>query len=358
MNRHSELIFLYLDGQTTPSQQQELFEAMSQNPDLQREFHQALELYRAIEAERLTTVAPPEIKQAVYAAVGLTPAPSLVRRLIPYVSLVGGIATIAIGLTLWRGTDSPPAAPVVTPARPVEVRSLAAAPSHRLLPVPTIPAAADLQQPTSSISTGVEQSPEAPPIVFGRDEEFTLDRYTPITAASPMQRNARWRIGMVHLPVFSTSTGNSALLTTHLSYRGSLLAASGPAATPQNFSITALYRLDENNRIGLEFRRAPYTLNIAQPSGTLTTVTASSLALTYSFTEPEVRILGGMPFVQPSIGYTQYGPLASFTAGLSFPITNDLRFTAGLDASALLHSAQVASTLSVAIGVNVGLPIR
>jgi hypothetical protein len=164
---------------------------------------------------------------------------------------------------------------------------------------------------------------------------------------------------MISAPtLWSAPSSPEAPLSAVVSYRGSLLASSGAAATAQNFSIAAFYRFDENNRLGIEFRRAPYTLNIAQPRTTLTTVTLSSLAVAYMFSEPDVRILGGIPIVQPAIGITELGPLATLSAGVSFPVTNDFRFNVGLDGSALVYSSQVASSLSVTIGFSAGLPIR
>lgn len=361
MSRYSELIFLYLDGEATPEEQQELFEALSQDPALQREFHQALDLYRAIEAERLTTAAPSEVKQAVYAAIGLTPATPLARRLLPYWGIVGGIALMSIGLFLWRGHQTPsPMAATVTAAAPIEVRvpaSVTARPRPELLPaVQPIAASASVDQQDQTSSAA---SAPASTLAFDDGSHFVLDRSTtPIGPASPLLRQARWRVGMVNLPKQWSNTTHEAALAAYVSYRGSLLATSGPAASPQNFSIAALYRFDEHHRLGIEFRRAPYTLNLAQPSGTLSTVMLSSLAVAYMFSEPDVRVLGGIPFVQPGVGVTELGPLATLSAGLSFPVSTDFRFNVGLDGSALVYSSQVSSSLSVALGISLGLPIR
>lgn len=355
MNRYAELIVLYLDGQATPDEQQELFEALSRDPELQRQFQQTLQISRAIEAERLTTAAPPEVKDAVFAAVGIVPTESLLRRALPFVGMFGSIAAIAIGLALWNSEPAPPAPPRASVSSPAAPSVTAASVHYSRTPTQAAPVMHSHAQRPEPRSDEIPTTPAA----VDDDDSFFAYRTTAVTTASPVLRTAHSRIGMISAPtVWSAPSSPEAPLSAVVSYRGSLLASSGAAATAQNFSIAAFYRFDQNNRLGIEFRRAPYTLNIAQPRTTLTTVTLSSLAVAYMFSEPDVRILGGIPFVQPAIGITELGPLATLSAGVSFPVTNDFRFNVGLDGSALVYSSQVASSLSVTIGFSAGLPIR
>lgn len=360
MSKYSELIYLYLDGEATPEEQQELFEALSQSEELQREFQQALQMYRAIEAERLVTVAPPELKSMIYAAIGIKPVQPLAHRLALYVGTSAAAVGLVIGLTLWfRPTPSPDLPPISRVAPQGGNRSIVAAGlSQRQAPIHPVTAGVS-SIPTPPDTPPNAMSPVAESFVTDNEMPFTLERPTAtVTSAEPFLRTAYWRIGMISAPARQTPVSTIPPITTHFTYRGSLLATSGPAASTQNFSIAAFYRFDDNNRLGLEFRRAPYTLNIAQPTGTFSTVLLSSLAVSYMFTEPDVRLLGGMPFVQPSVGLSSMGPLATLSAGLSFPISSAFNFNVGFDGSALVYSSQVASTLSVTIGFSLGVPIR
>lgn len=58
-------------------------------------------MQRALDTERARAAAPAEVKEAVYAALGISvPNKSLVRRLLPYASTSATIAGIAIGIAL------------------------------------------------------------------------------------------------------------------------------------------------------------------------------------------------------------------------------------------------------------------
>jgi len=359
MDRLTELIFLYLDGEASPDEQQELFTALSENDELQQRFHQALQMQRAFDAERARAVAPPEVKDAVYAALGIViPSTSWMRRLIPTASIsaaIGGIA-IAIALLVPSRTIEPPS--TIKEAAPLNVQS-------------TLPSLATKVRPAL---IAAQQTPMGTPSNFTVDNEggttdeipqsedvptFTFTRKThPLFEAEPFHRRIPTsRVGMIYGPMVTAPIAESAVWSAQVAYRGSLLANSAPSSL-QNFSVVAFYRLDENNRLGIEFRRAPYTLNIAQPNATITSASLSSIALAYSFHEPSIRIVGGMPFVQPSIGLTELGPVAAITAGLHFPVTRAFNLSVGFDGSALVYSNQVASALNLMVGINVGLPIR
>ncbi len=359
MDRLTELIFLYLDGEASPEEQQELFTALSENDELQQRFHQALQMQRAFDAERLRAAAPPEVKDAVYAALGLAiPSTSWVRRLLPTASIsasIGGIA-IAIALLIPSQTIEPPS--TIKQATPLNVQSTL--PSRATKVRPATIAAQQILMNTSSTLTGDNEGEATDEILLSEDvPTFTFARKThPLFGAEPFHRRiATSRVGMINGTMVTAPIAETAVWSAQIAYRGSLLANSGPSSL-QNFSVVAFYQLDENNRIGIEFRRAPYTLNIAQPYATITSASLSSIALAYSFLEPSIRIVGGMPFVQPSIGFTELGPVAAITAGLHFPVTRAFNLSVGFDGSALVYSNHVASALNLMVGINVGLPIR
>lgn len=358
MDRHTELIFLYLDGEATPAEQQELFAALSGSDALQRQFQQALHMQRVLDAEHARATAPAEVKEAVYAALGISvPSTSLVRHMLPYAGTSAAIGGIAIGIALLLSQPPSPPTRTIEPAKPIEAPIASTLPSPRdrlqalpapqstehLIPAPSVDDAIAMEQTTTT--------DDLPP--------FTFERKTrPVSTAAPLAlRFASTRLGMIFGPMSVVPATAAAPWIAQLSYRGSMLAGTAPN-TPENFSIAAFYRFDKNHWLGIEFRRAPYTLNIAQPQSTLTTTTLSSVAIAYSFTEPEIHVFGGMPFVQPSMGLSELGPVAAISAGLHFPVTREFHVSVGFDGSAMVYSRQVATTLSLLLGINVGLPIR
>jgi len=358
MDRLTELIFLYLDGEATPAQQQELFAALSESDELQRQFHQAIQMQRAFDVERARAAAPADVKEAVYAALGISvPTTSLLRRLLPYAGTSAALGGIAIGIALLLSQPSDQPAQTIEQAKPIEARVALNPPSlhARSQALPSRHSADDFTSPrTMDATTAQEQTTEAddlPPFTFERRAHL-------ISAAEPLAvRLTSGRMGMIFGPMSAARNRETAPWIAQVTYRGSTLAGTAPSSL-QNFSIAAFYRFDENNRLGIEFRRAPYTLNIAQPQSTLTTATLSSLAIAYSFTESDIRIFGGMPFVQPSVGLSGLGPVAAVSAGLHFPVAREFNVSIGFDGSALVYSGQIASTLSVLLGFNVGIPIR
>lgn len=358
MSRYSELIYLYLDGEATPEEQQELFEALSRDEELQREFRQAIELYRAIDYERAATTVPAEIKDAVYAAIGITPTLSPVRQWLQRVGAVAGLGGMAVAVYLWLST--PASSPVKQPPRASAVAPAAVTTVQPQLPSP--PAVAPprpVQPPTLQPLEAPTATPEAESTLSDDEPvQFSRQRTVPIGAVDPFQRSMGFRPSMVVVPIAHRASSELAPFNVQATYRGSLLTASGANATLQNFSVVGLYRFDEHHHLGIELRRAPYTINIAQPSRALSTVVLTSVGAVYMFTEPKVRLLGGMPYFQTALGLTQLGPLASLGAGMSFPISNGFHLNVGFDGSALLYSSQVTANLGVAVGFTAALPIR
>lgn len=169
--------------------------------------------------------------------------------------------------------------------------------------------------PRTDAAAAMEQSAEAddlPPFTFERKPH-------PVSAAEPLAfRFASTRMGMVFGPMLTARSTEAAPWIAQLSYRSSMLAGTAPSSL-ENFSLVAFYRFDDNNRLGIEFRRAPYTLNIAQPQSTLTTATLSSVAIAYSFTEPDLRFLGRCAICATERGTQQAGASQRNFCGAALP---------------------------------------
>src|SRR5688572_18337231 len=69
---NSELIYLLLDGEATPTERGRLFDAMSKDHDLQDEFERALKMKNAFEHEVRDTKPAPFLTGALFTKLGLT----------------------------------------------------------------------------------------------------------------------------------------------------------------------------------------------------------------------------------------------------------------------------------------------
>jgi hypothetical protein len=85
----SELIYLYMDGELEAGQHQELFSQLSNSPELQEEFNDAMAMKSAFESERLSTIVPPSITESVMTDAGVAPVASSGTSS----ALIGGLGT-------------------------------------------------------------------------------------------------------------------------------------------------------------------------------------------------------------------------------------------------------------------------
>jgi hypothetical protein len=71
-----ELLYMYLDGECSPEQVDILFSAMATNPELQREFDEAVAFQQKLEEDKSKSVIPFNVTQSVFQKIGASIIPS------------------------------------------------------------------------------------------------------------------------------------------------------------------------------------------------------------------------------------------------------------------------------------------
>lgn len=114
-NAYSDLIYLFLDGETDGAQQKILFEALAGSSDLQSEFQQALDIKSGFEADKEILAPSGELTNGLFAKVGFpvpdaaAPAPALIptpastgfvmlmqKLAYPFISAIAGSVVTAL----------------------------------------------------------------------------------------------------------------------------------------------------------------------------------------------------------------------------------------------------------------------
>ncbi len=136
------------------------------------------------------------------------------------------------------------------------------------------------------------------------------------------------------------------------------------ANIPPNTAISFTVPLNDDHRIGVEMGTESFRQNFSGFDGyrmaewTQTPV-LFWLGATYLFTPTQFEILPGLsPFGQVTVGgaFSQ-GPVARGTVGLAYQPVGPLRFTVGLDGSALFYTFQNSWNTSTKWGLSYGLSI-
>jgi hypothetical protein len=71
-NSVSDLIYLFVDRETDSTQQKALFEALADNPELQSEFQQAIEIHHGFAADKESVYPSSELTKSVFSAAGFS----------------------------------------------------------------------------------------------------------------------------------------------------------------------------------------------------------------------------------------------------------------------------------------------
>lgn len=71
-NSHSNLIYLFLDREATPLEQEILFKALSENSELRAEFENALEVYSGFKSDKSNLNPPVHLATSIFSTAGMT----------------------------------------------------------------------------------------------------------------------------------------------------------------------------------------------------------------------------------------------------------------------------------------------
>ncbi|HET9136645.1 MAG TPA: hypothetical protein VFO76_08405 [Candidatus Kapabacteria bacterium] len=89
---HSDLIYLFVDGEATPAERSKLYEALANNPELQSEFEDAMRMKEAVEREVTTAIPPPSLTEALFLRAGVAVPVAVSSAVAPAVPALTNIA--------------------------------------------------------------------------------------------------------------------------------------------------------------------------------------------------------------------------------------------------------------------------
>ncbi len=90
---HSDLIYLFVDGEASPAERTKLYEALSNNPALQAEFEDAMRLKAAIEKEVQTAVPPIALTEELFLKAGIAIPLAATTAVAPAIPAISNIST-------------------------------------------------------------------------------------------------------------------------------------------------------------------------------------------------------------------------------------------------------------------------
>lgn len=393
----SDLIHLYLDGETDSLQQALLFGALAGSSDLQMEFTEALLIRGAIEQERADTVPPAHLTQSLFEKAGFgSPAPEIAAASGRFVTLLrkfGSALLIAIGstaITMLLLMQSSRNRYDELAAELQRVRGELAGdmarqsprnstPSGKPAEMTTAPgnrAAGQAAQATTGIKDGAVESratgtganvyPKASPAAGNR--VHTMSTQKPArneSAAMPAVRTAELRTTAVAdreaivatppVPAdgdppaiadpFASAAGSDAhrfsIVLRSMTEFGQFPArdlAPGERAWYDNASLGMLYRLSEHHAVGFEGGREYLPLYRLEENGFRLQPALAWVAGSYRF-EAGAIDRGGLftPFAQAALGGTISGPLGRGAAGITFSPDDHIGLSLGIEGTMLLY---------------------
>ncbi len=90
---HSDLIYLFVDGEATPAERTKLYEALSNNPELQTEFEDAMRLKAAVEKEVQNAVPPIALTEELFLRAGIAIPLAATSAVAPAIPAISNIST-------------------------------------------------------------------------------------------------------------------------------------------------------------------------------------------------------------------------------------------------------------------------
>lgn len=90
---HSDLIYLFVDGEASPAERTKLYEALSNNPALQAEFEDAMRLKAAVEKEVQNAVPPIALTEELFLRAGVAIPLAATSAVAPAIPAISNIST-------------------------------------------------------------------------------------------------------------------------------------------------------------------------------------------------------------------------------------------------------------------------
>lgn len=386
----SDLIYLYLDGETSAVQQTTLFAALATDSDLQEEFNEALSMHKAFEHERTIAQPPSYLTEKVFATNGISQvaatavgsaataafwlwmkrfgapiASTMLGALVMYFALNWGSGNSASSANTAQVELTPAPLMTSTPASSLNSASFA---KEEPLSLPSLaPVHANRHrdgysprrvQSTATIANSAlqtmqeETTPESEWSGNYRSEEIGLN--TSGLYAGGMA-NSRRMAGIAQpADGMIRPAGNSWVLQANNVFSAALYNAPPGAdfAVMKNASLNLLYRFDESYAVGGQVGRKNIALSGFVSDNFVQNPTYTTYGVAFQYVGTEINFLGGEPFAQPSYSFTAEGPMiVSLISGVRYSL-GPVWISTGIGYDGFIYSSRGATRMQHSVGLT------
>lgn len=395
----SEKLTAFLDGELDASESGSLFYEIAQNPDLQEEMKDLVQIRNSFRNAQIAP--PPEMKNKIMAGVGLAVPIANAGRVAfgvmlmsffkkNYVSIMLGIALLSIGYYSFRSNsnltenvenNSYPLISTESITQDQSIRNKRETGVNNNTNINIPPVIAD---PTDKIVESNKKSSSNQSIINdeNRKIENTFDEINSVKSTihgniNPSQI-ANYNNHSINLsPDFtSLNSGLKMNLGNILSNISLQLRISNGKSYPNpeiagnnafvnDFSISLMYGLNENNSLGIEFGRESFMMEFQGYEGDILYLypqryNAFNWGAFYQYRFNQLQIAESLtPFARIYFGGTNVGPMSRISIGTNYILTHNVSLNAGFDYTALLYSHLGnyfnTNKISWSIGLSLGL---
>lgn len=382
-----QALHAFMDGELDLHDEQPLFDSLSADPELRSEMKDILSIRGAV--HRDVVFPSPSIHDGILAATGLavagagtaaglgaassvlvgaaTSAPWWSGLSWFAYSVAGGVVgAVAMFLIMspqeaTRDIATGPPEQQQAPIVRVDTVYIQNAQVLKRTVVDVVPTAqTPTVEPERSLDVTLAQTID--PMNVSRNSFTTAERHETRYGSATSQ-------GMLRTDRISSSSGIAPII---LGFRTLATGLDATQPTPEsvqsamlpNTAFALMIPLNQQHRVGIEMGTESFTQTYTGLDGVheaewTQTPVLFWLGATYQFTPSEFRILPGlMPFAQATIGAAfSQGPVGRATIGLAYQPIGPIKFTLGLDGSALFYTFQNTWFTSTKWGLSYGLSI-
>jgi hypothetical protein len=394
-NNLTDLIYLFVDGETNSTQDELLFKELANNPDLQKELQDTILIKTNLQNDASSLIVPASTTERIFlnAGVALPNSPFVppianatgssaviakISSIKPILLSVGIFVTGFIASYLLLNSE----------INNIPFTNKANFNSNLLSQKST-----DLQQDKTNLNNVISKS-KGTPIEIAKSKEFSnLSNYkeveisekeiataedvktnpilenNSITLAEPIYSNNELQFekakisnfNSIELPINISSIENDFNLPLAFGLRGMMNLSSFPNnnasyvnGLPNNFTASIGYDIDEENRIGIEGGSQAlnfYTNEANTENGGILNRSFVWAGITYRKTFQDNLIDNLKPFLQTTLGGTIAGPIGRLQAGLKWQPEQRISLSAGIEGSSLMYQKNNNSQFHQNVGI-------
>lgn len=402
-NSHSDLIYLFLDREASPLEQEILFKALSENSDLRAEFENALEIYSGFKSDKNNLNPPVHLATSIFSSAGMTypngynssvlssPVsngflPKLKNLFKPAAFMFLGALLTFFSFILFNSENDR----INSTSKGILTSNDLILSQHNLINTFLANKNKDVitvvRNSAVSDNLAVTQSFESDNIIIPDSETKHVNFQKINSSEITINNNTLASLNFSNEPspnknLFSLSSAqNSPLFLNeltksndfYLEIKGNTNINQFPVAS-QNFSFNQIYenlgfglyyKIGKNNLVGAFVGREPFSIYRVNDPDYLNDFTPVSNILTFGASYRQlipVFDFNGYftPFVDVATGFSQFGAITKGAIGLNLNPNNMFNFVVGLDGTMLFYKfkGNIQTTEKISVFFNFGFNI-